>query len=138
MQADADETKHITSQVEVDEELIVTEEPVEVPYLIDPSHRILFHRGFSAYIRCGAMATSATKRAEHLADGCLGPASMSSGTRSRLRRLQRGDHPRPDRANGVWPDGGAIGSPSPPPSLMSSLVQVQLTGSTRMQVQQLV
>ena len=130
-QADADETMRIDEHVE-ESELIVTSEPTEVPYLIHASHRILYHRGFSACIRCGAMASSATKKAEHLAASCLGSSSMSSGTRSRLRRLQRGEHPRAERANGIWPDGGAIGTSSPPPSLTSGLVQVPETGSTRL------
>ena len=36
-----------------DADLIVIDEPIEVPYLIHPTHRILHHRGFIACIRCG-------------------------------------------------------------------------------------
>ena len=83
--------RDIHSHQDIEDELIVTAEPIEVPYLIHSTHRILHHRGFSACIRCGAMASSATRRAEHLADSCLGQSSMSSGTRSRLRQHQRGE-----------------------------------------------
>ena len=75
--------------------------------LIDASHRIIEGGGFIACLRCGAMASTATARNAVLPMACLGPAACITANKSRLKRFQGGDHPRPDRP--LWPDGSPQG-----------------------------
>ena len=129
--ADTVETQRIQQgRPDEHDDLVILDETVEVPFMIASSHRILHYRGFTACIRCGAMASTASRQAgvEKLGANCLGSSTCSTGSLTRLRRLQRGEHPR---AADRWPDGGDKDTPSPPPRI---LVPFQLSSTTKLLV----
>jgi ribonuclease HI len=77
-QADLDHTRATTHEAsDAEDGLIITDEPVEVPFVICPSHRVLHYRGYAACIRCGTMASTATRRGKHFAQPCLGHGACS-------------------------------------------------------------
>ena len=76
-----------------------------LPYAVHFSHRILYCGGFVVCDSCAYMAT--TTSGSNLGSGCRGKEHRNSGSLSRLKRIQSGKHPRPDRAKvtAKWPDG---------------------------------
>ena len=76
-----------------------------LPYSIHASHRILFCGGFVVCDSCASMASTAS--GSNLAGKCKGKEHRNSGSMSRLKRIQNGQHPRPEKAKatGKWPDG---------------------------------
>ena len=111
----------ITNDDSDSDELIIVDEPVlptaaeiVLPFLIDNSHAIVVCHGYAACTRCAAMGCTGTKRNQALQLPCLGPRAKHAYSEKRLERLLDGQHPRPDRAKGFWPDGQKVGLPSPP------------------------
>ena len=108
----------------------VIDKPLVVPFLNDKSHRIIEGGGFVACLRCGAMASTATARNAALPMACLGPAACRTASKSRLKRFQGGDHPRPDRP--LWPDGSPEGKLSRQPRLRPGVRPSQELGITEL------
>ena len=132
--AEAEHNEKATAEVKVDldsdTDLELIDPPIMLPFYIDASHRILAGGGFVACLRCGAMASSATARNVALPAPCLGQAACSTANRSRLRRFQDGDHPRPDRPQ--WPDGSPMGKLSRRPQLYPGIRPDRDRGTTEL------
>ena len=76
-----------------------------LPFQVHSSHRLLHCAGFTACEACATMASTGTKANKQMAMACPGKDARTTGTMCRLRKLQSGFHPRPERSNGQWPNG---------------------------------
>ena len=127
-------TKDAKTVIDEDDMLDIIDEPIVSPYLVDPSHKVIYYGGFTACTRCGAMASTSSAKNAIFPEPCLGPAACSTANRSRLRKLQRGEHPRPDR-HSQWPDGTPAGEqPRRPPRIHTGIHRCQATATTELRV----
>ena len=85
---------------------------IVLPFQVHGSHRLLYCAGFTACELCATMAS--TKANRRMADACLGKTARTTGSLNRLRRLQSGLHPWPDKAKDQWPNGEGWSRSHPP------------------------
>ena len=133
--ADEQATRNAKTTIDDEEEdlIDIIDEPVVLPYSVDPSHKVLYFGGFAACTRCGTMASTSSARNAIFPEQCLGFAACSTANRSRLRRLQRGEHPRPDR-HSQWPDGTPAGEQPRRPTVprIMEIHRCQATATTEL------